>query len=320
VPSAHHPGALQRLTASSAEEVASLSRLHDVTLLHGPHVVALAAHVAGPLVVQTVDPWSLRQGMESELSTGWRSRYRAHKARRSLALERAIPARARLLTVGAADAERWASALDRPVRSIPNGVDTAPDEAADPGAAASTRRHPGAPVLAFVGSLNYGPNVDSARLLVERVAPILWERLPDLTVVVAGRCPSPQALALAGPRVKVLGDVPSVHAVFRGADVAVFPDLHGLGVRNSVLEALAVGTPVVATRAAAREQPEHPLLHVEDTPEDVASRVLDVLAGLGGPGGPDDFAPVPIRTWSDVAADYLDELRTACGHRLLGPP
>ncbi len=299
--SRHDVGVNRRLTSTAVAEVRRLSALADVTLVHGPHVLPLASYVEGPLVLQTVDPWSIRSAMDRELASGWHKAIRQIKSRQSLAVERQLPEHARLLTVSARDAELWSAALGRNVRNIPNGV------------APSVRggRPPGPPVVCFVGSLNYGPNEDSARVLVEQIAPQVWQFLPDTRFVIAGRQPTPAVMALAGERVSVLANVPSVVDVFDSADVAVFPDTHGVGIRNSVSEALSAGVPVVATPAAAREQSAHQLLSVRDSVPDLVERIVEVLV-LASQGIPTVAEPVrPERTWTAAVADYVHELRAA---------
>jgi len=160
-------------------------------------------------------------------------------------------------------------------------------------------------VLCFVGSLNYGPNIDSAKVLIGKIAPLLWDRIPGARFVIAGRRPDPSVLALAGPLVEVLANVPSVVDIFHGADVAVFPDEHGVGIRNSVREALAAGLPVVATPVAAREQDPHPLLSVE---ADTGKFVERIVKWLSAPRGQEDGGDATIRTWKMVADDYPEEV------------
>ena len=289
-------GKHERATAAAVALTAELSARSDATLIHGPHALFLSRHVRGPVVLQTVDPWSVRARMDTAIAGRLKPAYRAREYQ-ALRSERRLPPRARLLTVGSQDAAAWSERLGRPVRSIPNGADQAV-------AAASRRENP---VVCFVGSLNYGPNIDSARVLIGTVAPLVWEQVPQATFVLAGRRPDPAVLALAGPRVEVAANVPSVLDVFQSADVAAFPDEHGVGIRNSVREALAAGVPVVATPVAAREQEIHPLLVVEEDPVKFARLVAERLTGPRrepagqGPGG--------VRTWQSATAEYLAELR-----------
>lgn len=294
-------GKQERYTAKAKEIALRLSVESDATLIHGPHALPLAHHVQGPVVLQTVDPWSIRAGMDTAIARRLRPAYRARE-HLALRAEHRLPPRARLLTVGAQDAVEWSSRLGRNVRSIPNGAEVA--------VRSGTRGD--SPVVCFVGSLNYGPNIDSAGVLVNKVAPLVWQQVPNARFVIAGRRPAPSVLELAGPRVEILANVPTVLDVFHAADVAVFPDEHGVGIRNSVREALAAGTPVVATPVAAREQEAHPLLTVE---EDIGSLVERVVGYLAAPRtehrGSEDAA---VRTWDVVTQEYLDELRMAISH------
>lgn len=301
-------GRHERASAQAIAAVKDLSVQHHATLIHGPHALFLANSVRGPLVLQTVDPWSIRAGMDTAIAGTLQKP--AYRAREFLALlaERRLPARARLLTVGAADALTWSARLARPVRSVPNGAEPAVREAA----------RPNGPVACFVGSLNYGPNIDSANVLINKIAPLVWQQVPDARFVLAGRRPEDSIQALAGPRVEVLANVPSVVEVFQGADVAVFPDEHGVGIRNSVREALAAGLPVVATSVAAREQDAHPLLTVEDDMEKLIGHVVRILTRP--PRGVLPQVDGGLRTWQSVANEYLDELRSAIRSEGAGQP
>jgi glycosyltransferase involved in cell wall biosynthesis len=294
-----HSGAAQRNTAAVRSLVRRASAGADATLLHGPHVVPLASVTVGPTVLQTVDPWSMRTDMDRQLATGWRARFRAHKARQAERVERAIPTHVRLLTVSPRDAQRWSERLSRSVRGIPNGVTMRPRPA----------RRPGPPRICFVGSLNYGPNIDSARILVREIGPLVWRSHPEAEIIIAGRRPAAEVLELAGDRVRVMPNVPSVAEIFLDADVAVFPDAHGVGIRNSVGEALGCAVPVVATAAAAREQPPHPLLTVRSDVLDLVT-VIDDLLQVHTPGSTQPMA-IDERSWRDVALDYLEELQEA---------
>jgi glycosyltransferase involved in cell wall biosynthesis len=292
-------GKHERSTPEAISMAARLSADSDATLIHGPHALFLARHVQGPVVLQTVDPWSIRAGMDTAIAPRFlRPAYRVRE-HRTLRAEHRLPARARLLTVGARDALEWTERLGRPVRSIPNGAEQA---------LRGSARQAG-PVVCFVGSLNYGPNIDSAKVLIGTIAPLVWEKVPAARFVLAGRRPGPDVLSLAGPRVDVLANVPSVLDVFQSADVAAFPDEHGVGIRNSVREALAAGLPVVAPPVAAREQDAHPLLTVEQDPGRFADHVVDRLTGpRPEPAGHDAGA---VRTWQTATDEYLQELRSA---------
>jgi len=304
-------GGAERATREFKRAIRRLSTESDVTLLHGPHATPLTHQVRGPLVMQVVDPWSMRATTEVALARGLRARYRVVKVGQALALERRIPRHARLLTVGRKDAATWEKLLDRPVRSIANGADDRVD---------LVRRPSETPTVCFVGSLSYGPNVDSAHRLVQEVAPIVWAHLPQTRFVVAGRQPDPSVLALASAQVEILPNVSSVFDVFAGAHVACFPDLHGLGVRNSVREAISCGIPVVASASAAREQPPHPLLRIAEDIRQLAHLVVAALEEpLHEPGLTASSAVPATRPWGAVAQEYAAECYAALGEHPSAP-
>ncbi len=302
--SAWEVGACERATDEAFRLVAGLSVQHDVTLLHGPHVAFLATSLAGPGVLQVVDPWSTRTRMEAAMAGPVRRRFLSLQARRLESAERSLPAHVTLLTVGPQDAASWSEVLGREVTAVPNGVTVA-----------SPVPRAAVPTVCFAGSLDYPPNVDSAHRLVRAVAPLVWQQLPEVRFVLAGRRPTAEILALAGDQVEVRADVPALPEELARAHVAAFADRFGVGVRNTVREALAAGVPVVATPVAARgiapvdapcDAPVEGLV-VAETDRALADEVLRVLTSAGehaasGEGGP---------SWDEMVGSYLGLLTAA---------
>ena len=108
----------------------------------------------------------------------------------------------------------------------------------------------GAPVLAVVARLeDLKGHADLFRCL-----PDLWAQFPELRVLLAGQGPDEARLrALAADldqrgRVRFLGHCLDVRPVLEAADVFVLPS-HQEGLPFAVLEAMAMGLPVVATAA-----------------------------------------------------------------------
>ena len=101
--------------------------------------------------------------------------------------------------------------------------------------------------LLFVGNYEYAPNQDAARILVERVLPRVRQALPDARLQLVGANPPGWLQALAADHIEVSGRVPDVAPYLARATVFVCPLRMGAGLKNKVLEALAMGIPVVAT-------------------------------------------------------------------------
>ncbi|MGE0464798.1 MAG: glycosyltransferase, partial [Vicinamibacterales bacterium] len=107
--------------------------------------------------------------------------------------------------------------------------------------------------LVFSGKLSYHANEAAVRHLLVDIMPRIWAARPDVKLVLAGKDPSTDLRQLASgwsSRVVITGTVPDVRPYLRRAAVAVAPLVYGVGCQNKVLEAMACGTPVVATSRA----------------------------------------------------------------------
>jgi glycosyltransferase involved in cell wall biosynthesis len=101
--------------------------------------------------------------------------------------------------------------------------------------------------LLFVGNCAYGPNVDAVRTLVTEVFPRVRAELPATRVTIVGADPVREVMALAGSGVEITGWVPDVRPHLARATCLVAPIRQGTGMRFKILEAMAVGLPVVTT-------------------------------------------------------------------------
>ncbi|CCF84293.1 glycosyltransferase family 4 protein [Nitrolancea hollandica] len=175
------------------------------------------------------------------------------------------------------DAGIVSRATKRPVEVVPNGVDLdafsrLPLDGADPGA------------LVFVGAMRYRPNADAARYFVEEILPRLQLTIPGVELAIVGADPPPDVVALGEmPGVRVTGTVPDVRPWMRNAGVVVVPLLSGGGTRLKILEAFAMGRPVVSTSigAAGIEARDGEHLLLADRPEAFARAVTRLATEPG---------------------------------------
>jgi glycosyltransferase involved in cell wall biosynthesis len=131
------------------------------------------------------------------------------------------------------------------VAVVENGVDTAYFQPQ------ARRRQRGR--LLFLGSLDWRPNLDGLRLLLERVFPAVLATEPSASLCIVGRNP-PEALrrrVAAMSQVELHADVTDVRPFLADCSLLVVPLRIGGGSRLKILEALASGTPVVSTRVGA---------------------------------------------------------------------
>jgi glycosyltransferase involved in cell wall biosynthesis len=135
--------------------------------------------------------------------------------------------------------------------------------------------------LVFSGKMSYHANVATAVYLYQQIMPLIWQKRPEATLTIVGSNP-PKAIQdmAADPRVEVTGYVDDIRPYIARAEVMISPMVYSVGIQNKVLEAMALGTPVVVASAAATAlamRPKHALLEAE-SPRDFADAALQIMA------------------------------------------
>jgi glycosyltransferase involved in cell wall biosynthesis len=137
--------------------------------------------------------------------------------------------------------------------------------------------------LIYPGSVTYSANLDAVRFFVRDVLPGLRRVRPELTFCVTGSTDGVDVSDLQVPGVTFTGRLPGVDRLVAESAVCVVPLRIGGGTRLKVLQAMALGTPVVSTSKGVEGLEVEPGRHVlvADSAEALASEVLRVL---GEPG------------------------------------
>jgi polysaccharide biosynthesis protein PslH len=106
--------------------------------------------------------------------------------------------------------------------------------------------------IVFSGKMSYHANVATALYLYQQIMPLVWQQRPEATLTIAGNKP-PKSLQLLArdPRVEVTGYVADIRSYVGRAEVMLSPMVYSVGIQNKVLEAMALGTPVVVSAQAA---------------------------------------------------------------------
>ena len=165
--------------------------------------------------------------------------------------------------------------------------------------------------LIFFGAVNYFPNVDGILHLAREIWPRIAQSHPEARLEIVGQHPTPEVLALRGPRIDVVGKVDDLRPHLARAAVSVVPLRIGGGTRFKILEAMAMARPVVSTTLGAEGLEAEPGRHLllADDPAAFAAAVGRILADaqLGARLGREGRALVERRYSWQAASHRLDE-------------
>ncbi len=134
--------------------------------------------------------------------------------------------------------------------------------------------------VALLGNMGYYPNVEASKYLVQRILPLLSERLGrPAKACLIGISPSAEVQELASEHVEVTGFVEDVREYLLRSSLFVAPLFAGQGLQNKILEAMACGIPVVTSPLAysAIESGEQSGIEVCSTPEEFAQTIEELL-------------------------------------------
>jgi glycosyltransferase involved in cell wall biosynthesis len=143
----------------------------------------------------------------------------------------------------------------------------------------SADRHD-APVLGFVGTMNWSPGYLAARRLLTRIFPAVRARRSDARLLLAGWNAEESLREYARvPGVEIVSNVPDVRPYFERLQILTYPLPRGTGMMVKILEAFAYGIPVVTTSEGIEgidaEDGVHALLADDD--ETIVENVLRLL-------------------------------------------
>lgn len=159
-----------------------------------------------------------------------------------------------------------------PIALIPNGVDTG---LLRPGTLA-----PEPNTLIYSGALTYSANYDAVRFFLSEIWPLVRQAEPTTSLSITGKTDGVHLAGLAlTDRVKLTGYLHDIHSAVARAWICIVPLRIGAGTRLKILEAMALGTPVISTSKGAEGlhvSHEENIL-IADTPQQFAAETIRLL-------------------------------------------
>jgi glycosyltransferase involved in cell wall biosynthesis len=172
---------------------------------------------------------------------------------------------------------------------------------------------PRQPVVLYVGSLDYEPNIEALLAFLSEGWPALRVCHPGAEFRIVGRRPDPRvARAAARAGAELVGEVADVSPHLREAAVVALPLRIGAGTRTRILEVLAAGRVVVTTPLGAEGLNVGPPALVRAAWEDLPAALAGVLAHPERRRVAEEAAPgavIPDYDWGRTLQPVLDLYR-----------
>jgi polysaccharide biosynthesis protein PslH len=165
--------------------------------------------------------------------------------------------------------------------------------------------------LVFTGSMDWLPNDDAIRYFTDDILPIIRRQVPNVSLNVVGRNPSPYLTELAtkDPGIDVTGRVDDVRPYMEKATAYIVPLRIGGGTRLKIYEAMAMEKPIVSTTVGAEGLPlqNGAELLLADNAQAFAEAIVKILKEPELAGRLATCAAHTVRErfgWQRVAADF----------------
>lgn len=105
--------------------------------------------------------------------------------------------------------------------------------------------------LFHIGTMNWFPNEEGIKWMIEKVWPSVIKKLPGIELHLAGRYMPEWLSNLSVPHITIDGEVPDVWEYMQRFSIMVVPLFSGSGIRIKIVEAMAAGKAIITTAIGA---------------------------------------------------------------------
>ena len=104
--------------------------------------------------------------------------------------------------------------------------------------------------IVFTGNMAYAPNVNAVEYLANHILPLVWKKLPDVKMYIAGATPDPRVKRVACDRIIISGWIDDMRDAYAQSRIFIAPMRIGTGLQNKLLEAMSMRLPCITTTLA----------------------------------------------------------------------
>ena len=153
---------------------------------------------------------------------------------------------------------------------VPNGVDHeyySPQE--------QTKKYD----IVFTGNMAYAPNVNAVEYLANHILPLVWKKLPDVKMYIAGATPDPRVKKVASDKIIVSGWLDDIRDAYAQSKIFIAPMRIGTGLQNKLLEAMSMKLPCITTSLAnnSLQAEANKEVLVGDNEQELAKHIITLL-------------------------------------------
>jgi glycosyltransferase involved in cell wall biosynthesis len=145
------------------------------------------------------------------------------------------------------------------------------------------KKQPQDPTVLFVGTFKWLPNADAVEFLVEKIWPLILQKIPNAKLHIVGFSPNKKIKNYGRqPSITVSGNVVDIRSAYGNSTVLLAPIRSGKGTRYKVLEAMAIGIPIVGTSLSVEGLDIKKGFHVlvSDTAKSLAEKTIKLLKDI----------------------------------------
>lgn len=157
------------------------------------------------------------------------------------------------------------------IGAVPIGVDTDYFKIID--------RNTESKTILSIATMYWPPNVDSMLYFCHDIFPLIKKVIPDAKLNIAGQRPVKEIINLSSENIIVSGYIYDSREIAKECAVFIVPLRSGSGVRVKILNAMAMGLPIVTTSIGVEglncKNGKH--LLIADTPTEFASAIIELF-------------------------------------------